>query len=122
MPEVQPFPACLAFDHRDPWMIEHFYEVYAEMRGSCPVAHTDAHGGFWVVSRYEDVVRVMGDPESFSSSQSMVLPKPDFHPSFYPAMAAGETHREYRRFLNPHFSPAKVRTGTRMASARSSPH
>ena len=91
-------------------MIEHFYEVYAEMRRSCPVAHTDAHEGFWVVSRYEDVVRVMGDPESFSSSQSMVLPKPDFHPSFYPAMAAGETHREYRRFLNPHFSAAKVRT------------
>ena len=52
----------------DPW------SKYDELRTRCPVAHTDAHGGFWVVSKYRDVVRVAKDDLTFSSVPTTVIP------------------------------------------------
>jgi cytochrome P450 len=55
------------FDHhsadftRDPW------SHYARLRSECPVGHTDSYGGFWVLSRYEDVRQASLDDETFSS-------------------------------------------------------
>ena len=37
------------------------------MRAHCPVAHTDEGDGFWVVTRYADIMRVDADDEAFSS-------------------------------------------------------
>ena len=32
---------------------------YAQLRQRCPVAHTDAYGGFWALTRHDDVVRAL---------------------------------------------------------------
>src|SRR5271170_3593278 len=45
----------------------HFKDIYRHMRAHCPVAHTDQAGGFWVVTRYSDIMRVARDYEAFSS-------------------------------------------------------
>ena len=37
------------------------------MRSLCPVTHSENYGGFWVVTEYEDVLRVAQDWETFSS-------------------------------------------------------
>ena len=39
-------------------------------RGQCPVARTEEGGGFWLVTRYDDVKRVLEDWEMFSSTES----------------------------------------------------
>ncbi len=44
------------------------YDLYAELRAEAPIAR-EANGN-WVLSRYEDVVRVLRDPETFSSAVS----------------------------------------------------
>ncbi len=44
------------FDHLSPRMADQLTESLARMRGVCPVAHSQEWGGFWVVSRYEDVL------------------------------------------------------------------
>ena len=31
------------------------YGVYSDLRARCPVAHSNAWGGFWALTRYEDV-------------------------------------------------------------------
>src|SRR3990172_6613254 len=47
--------------HRDP------YPFYAELRRSAPVCQIDP-GGVWAVSRYDDVVAVLRDSDTFSSA------------------------------------------------------
>jgi cytochrome P450 len=58
----------------------HFREVYRHMRANCPVAHTDELGGFWVVTRYEDIARVALDSETFSSSYGVFTSPTNPHP------------------------------------------
>ena len=40
------------------------------------VAWSDEHGGFWVVTRYEDVLRVAQDWRTFSSAEGVNVPAP----------------------------------------------
>jgi cytochrome P450 len=63
-------PAAFAtrFNLFSPDYWPHFREVYRYMRANCPVAHADELGGFWVVTRYEDIARALRDSETFSSS------------------------------------------------------
>ncbi len=56
------------FNQLSPEYGPHFRDVYRHMRANCPVAHTDELGGFWVVTRYDDIARVVRDSETFSSS------------------------------------------------------
>ncbi|MGE0387586.1 MAG: cytochrome P450 [Gammaproteobacteria bacterium] len=72
------------FNHLRPEYGEHYREIFAYMRDRCPVAHTDALGGFWVATRYQDVMRIARDDDTFASrygntitSDSRVL-DPDF--------------------------------------------
>ena len=55
------------FNHFSPEYGPHFKEIYRHMRAHCPVAHTGEAGGFWVVTRYADVMRVARDHEAFPS-------------------------------------------------------
>ena len=41
------------------------------MRTKCPVAHTDAYGGFWVISRYDDVVTAAKNDAAFASGHTV---------------------------------------------------
>jgi len=59
------------FDHHSEEFAQHWREIYAEMRGKCPVAHSDRRGGFWVLTRYDDVKRVLQDPETFASGRDL---------------------------------------------------
>ncbi|MET0370679.1 MAG: cytochrome P450 [Sphingobium sp.] len=47
------------------------HALFDTMRESCPVAWSEAHGGFWVASRYEDVTRIVSEYESFSSDHDL---------------------------------------------------
>jgi cytochrome P450 len=59
------------FDHHTEHFAEHWREIYADLRATCPVAHTPAHGGFHVITRYADVKRVMSDPETFACGRDL---------------------------------------------------
>lgn len=63
------------FDHHDPALTgDRVYELYEELR-RCPVAHSPRHGGFWIVTAYDDVKTVESDWETFSSAQGVMFPK-----------------------------------------------
>ncbi len=49
------------------------HEWFTWLREHDPVHWTEAGGGFWVVSRYEDVVTVSRDPATFSSWRGTAL-------------------------------------------------
>src|ERR1041384_4571858 len=57
------------FDHHAPEFIDDPVRPYAEVRGKCPVAWTESHGGHWVTTRYEDIARIARDDATFSSAR-----------------------------------------------------
>lgn len=59
------------------------YELYRELREKAPVVWVDepiSGAGYWALTRYADVMKVNGDPQTFSSQRGgilMVTPKPE---------------------------------------------
>ena len=74
----------------------------------CPVFHSDAWGGFWVASRYEDVYEVGRDPERFASGEGVLVPPMGHGRPLKPMEADAPEHAAYRRLLLPSFAPAQV--------------
>ena len=56
------------FDHTQPSHSANWTETYAKLRGQCPHGWSNNHGGFWVATRYQDVMSVAQSP-AFSSAK-----------------------------------------------------
>lgn len=80
---------------------EHLVDALALARAECPVLHTDADGGYHVVTRYEDVRTVCEHPEIFSSAQPGLRGVPV---RLIPLDMDPPEHHVYRQFLNHYFS------------------
>jgi cytochrome P450 len=96
------------FDHLSQGLAQQFHAVMGTMRSQCPVAHSDRHGGFWVVSRYEDVFRVAQDWETFSSAHGLSVPVGAYRVPNIPVEFDPPLQRAYKRAINPHVTPAKI--------------
>lgn len=105
------------FDHYTTEYRDNWPEIVDTNLAKCPVARSDAYGGFWVVSDYASVSRVIRDDAAFTSVHNMddpsdprqgivIPPNPmlqvpmEFDPPIY---------NVYRRMLNPYFSPTAAR-------------
>jgi cytochrome P450 len=56
------------------------FPIWDEIRGKCPVAHTDRWGGSFMPTRYEDLFNIARDIQHFSSRDVLVasvMPAPD---------------------------------------------
>jgi cytochrome P450 len=80
---------------------EHLLDAFDLARQKCPVVHTEADGGYHVVTRYDDVKTVCQKPDVFSSAQPGIRGVPVRLP---PLDADLPLHRDFRRFLNQYFS------------------
>ncbi|MCB2059370.1 MAG: cytochrome P450 [Novosphingobium sp.] len=99
------------FDHHAREYSDHLNEIFDHMRERCPVAHTDAYGGFWVLTRYEDVMRVVRDDETFSLRAGMSIPSnrnPGDPPTFLPGDLDPPESFKYRQILEPLVSPSAL--------------
>jgi cytochrome P450 len=104
------------FDHHSKGYAEDFSGVYRRIRAGCPIAWTDAYGGFWVISRYDDVARVARDDQTFSSRHDLPndgtsytgIVVPDVPNRSIPIEMDPPDFPKYRRILNPPFAPAAI--------------
>lgn len=62
------------FNHHTDTYRQHSHETYKYMRENCPVTHSDEMGGFWIASRYEDIMAVARDDETFCSRYGIIIP------------------------------------------------
>jgi cytochrome P450 len=95
------------FDHLDPQFGRHFNATLDQMRRRCPVAHSDRHGGFWVVTGYEDVLSVLQDWRTFSNASRVAIPDPPFPPLPLNEMDP-PLHGVFKRLVNRYLTPAAV--------------
>jgi len=89
------------------------YPIWDELRGKCPVAHTEHWGGSWMPTRYEDLFAIAQDVANFSSREILVAPvapPPGTEgDQFYgvrapPISSDPPEHTWSRKLLLPHFS------------------
>ncbi len=84
------------------------YPVYSELRARCPVAHSNAWGGFWALTRYADVLQALATPDVFITSKQNVVPKLAFTGRRPPLHLDPPEHTPYRRALNPLLKPERI--------------
>jgi cytochrome P450 len=98
------------WDPLDPSVERDPTDEHARLRRECPVAHTDRFGGFWTLTRHEDIVAAAKDTDTFISSQKATIPdSAASRPARPPLEADPPEHGEYRQVLNPYFAPRKIR-------------
>src|ERR1700722_10677155 len=97
------------FDHHDPVLGQDPQEVFRELRENHPVVWSDQWGGFWVVSRFEDVKYVLRHDQLFTVEQSVTIPANMAPRPLLPQEVDGDLHRRYRTLLNPMFAPDRVK-------------
>lgn len=96
------------FDPEAPEDFDSAHRDYARLRRECPVAHTEGLGGFWAVSRYEDVRRVASDWAQFSTRTQNVVPKVAFTGRRPPLHLDPPEHTPFRQAINPLLSQERV--------------
>jgi len=102
------------FDHLSPELARDFHPTLARARSRCPVAHSDQHGGFWVVTGYVDVLRVAQDWKTFSSELGITVPAPPAvkQMKILPVTVDPPLQRTFKRLVNVHFTPARIAART----------
>ncbi|MER6531771.1 cytochrome P450 [Streptomyces sp. NPDC001508] len=105
------------FDHHSPAYARDPWAANIEMNRRCPVAYSNHHGGFWLVTGFDEVTEVARKPEMFSSAhelpntpgrpQGTVVPASSFRG--LPLEIDPPEFLEWRRALNTFFSPTAAR-------------
>jgi cytochrome P450 len=93
------------FDPYDEGLIERFDETFEFMRRECPVVHSSAHGGFWTVTKFAEAAAVLQDADLFSNKASGSVRQDSYKLPLIPMTIDPPEQREFRRVLNPHFTP-----------------
>jgi cytochrome P450 len=100
------------FDHTSEDYAQSATDIWDELRGRCPVAHGEAHGGVWMPTRHTDISAIANDTEHFSSEGVIVsIFKPEgLAPMGYapPITADPPFHKDSRRILLPAFAPKAI--------------
>ncbi|QJU59063.1 cytochrome P450 [Sphingomonas sp. AP4-R1] len=95
----------------DPLLPETFDSAnadYKRLRAECPVAHSDAWGGFWALMKHEDVAQAAADWQTYVTSKQNVVPKVAFTGRRPPLHLDPPEHTPYRRALAPLLTERKV--------------
>jgi cytochrome P450 len=89
------------FEPEAPEDFDSAHRDYARLRRECPVAHTEGLGGFWALTRYDDVRAAAADSGTFITSVQNVIPKVAYTGRRPPLHLDPPEHTPYRRALNP---------------------
>lgn len=86
-------------------------KIHAYLRENRPVAWSDRFGGFYALTRYEDIVNAAQDTATFTSALKTTIPDttgPE-RPPRAPVEVDPPTHTFYRDILNRFFLPDRMR-------------
>lgn len=84
------------------------HTLFKDLRGRCPVAHSADFEGFWVLTKYDDVIRALADYENFSTAYQNVVPRVATSGRRPPLHLDPPEHTPYRRAITPLFYPERM--------------
>lgn len=108
----------------DDWVEHHFdlhaaelgadlHHTLARARATCPVMHSDQHDGYWIATKYEDILRIAQDWQTWSNELGITVPhQPGSSSSpnmkILPVGIDPPLQRTFKRLINKYFTPAAV--------------
>jgi cytochrome P450 len=101
--------AAAHFDHASQQVADELFEWRARLDDGSGMTYSDAYGGFWVVSRFEDIVAIAKDNERFMSGEGITIPPLENPMPSIPAESDEPRHRHYRAVLAAYLTPGAVR-------------
>lgn len=106
---LEDVPAHLIVDYdvHDPAHAQNVYARLNEIREQYPLAYSTTHGGYWIVTRYEDVHEVSRNHEYFSNDP-VGIPDEGRPGKYIPLEVDPPEHTEWRQLLNQLFNPVKM--------------
>jgi cytochrome P450 len=87
---------------------ESTYETFAQLRAKCPVAHSNAFDGFWAVTRHQDILDILLQPELYITSVRNVVPGSSTTGRRPPLHLDPPDHTPYRRAIDRALGAARV--------------
>ncbi|WP_181780272.1 cytochrome P450 [Pseudonocardia pini] len=99
------------FDLDSPEYTEHYDEVLDALLDRCPVARSEAFGGYWVVARAEDFKRCAVDHKTFTSTRGFEPAhgnEGDGGMKLYPLQIDPPYQTRWRQALGPYFGVKAV--------------
>ena len=84
------------------------HAMFKDLRGRCPVAHSSDFEGFWLLTKYDDVIRALADYENFSTADQNVVPRVATSGRRPPLHLDPPDHTPYRRAITPLFYPDRM--------------
>ena len=103
------------FDHESETHADNWPDEFRDLRGKCPVAWTEKHGGYWVATRYNDIVAMAQDDATFSSFKTFDADSGDVTggitipatpiPRGLPVESDRPDWSMFRSYLNRRFAP-----------------
>ncbi len=103
----------MSFDHHDPQFVQDPERVIGPIREQQPLLHSDLYGGFWLLSRYEDVTAAALDHEAFTSAVAGTTLIPPTQPRTDPLLPIEldpPEHTRYRALVNSVFAKPRIDT------------
>ncbi|CAI6334209.1 unnamed protein product [Periconia digitata] len=88
---------------------EKIYNEYQYLRQECPLIYTSQYGGYWIMSRYEDVKRAALDSETYISSVKAVVPSDPRGIRRPPLNFDAPAHTPFRTALERTLKPSRIR-------------
>jgi len=94
----------MSFDQHDPEFIQDPERVFGPVREEQPLLHSGLYGGFWLLTRYDDVVAAALDCESYTSAvpgTTLIPPTQPRTDPLLPLELDPPEHTIYRALVNP---------------------
>ena len=88
--------------------VDEAYGAYDALRESCPVAHSDAMGGYYLLLRHGDVRRAALDWKTFSSAKGVGLPQDRTRPPLPAIEYDPPQHGAWRKLYTDAVSPSAL--------------
>ncbi|MEU4245479.1 cytochrome P450 [Actinoplanes sp. NPDC026619] len=91
-----------------PWLQEDPVTYFREIQEHAPIVRSDELGGYWILTRFEDMEWAARAPEIFSSSALSIPAHQMFEDKAIPIQLDGDEHRKWRQALGDLFNPGVV--------------
>ncbi len=108
MTEYAAFEPSPPFDYRDESIRVREEDYFRDQREKCPVMHSSEFGGFWALTKFDDIATAAHDHERFTTTDGPTIPSFGRPYASKPLTSDPPEHGKFRKILQPFFTPGAV--------------